>query len=291
MYFEDYEYRKHKQYRSSNSLGRMEVITVIEQVYGYMSINQLLYGCVTCYDVTYFLSRPARSTLLISDPIYHDSTSPTLLQSIFYFVHLVETGGNALDASPDEPNFPLFPVNIDQQNQDIYENLQPYTDSNVSTDPENESDSTYSNSNISLFTLKDIQEAIYIGEGATGPVFRLRNKDIVVKNCDSFNNPKGLKMFKNEVKIYEKLSLLNLDCVPCYYGFKDYFGQLFMALDFIDGRHYDLKKDPIFKPKLDNAVEKLKRVGIIHNDLKPDNIILNLDGDIKIIDFGLAEIL
>jgi serine/threonine protein kinase len=25
--------------------------------------------------------------------------------------------------------------------------------------------------------------------------------------------------------------------------------------------------------------------------LKPDNIILNLDGDIKIIDFGLAEIL
>jgi hypothetical protein len=220
-----------------------------------MSINQLLYGCVTCYDVTYYLSRPAKSTLLISDPIYQDSTSPTLLQSIFYFVHLVKTQGKSLDPSPDEQNFPLLPVNIDQPNQDMGDNLQTNTDSNVSTDPENESDSTYSNSNITTFTLKDIQEAIYIGEVATGPVFRLRNKDIVVKNCDSFNNPKGLKMFKNEVKIYEKLSLLNLDCVPCYYGFKDYFGQLFMALDFIDGRHYDLKK----KPKLDIAVEKLKR--------------------------------
>ena len=50
-------------------IGRSDVINVVEQVYGYMALNNLVYGCVTCYDVSYFLWRPKRGTLLISDPI------------------------------------------------------------------------------------------------------------------------------------------------------------------------------------------------------------------------------
>ncbi len=73
--------------------GRTDVRALIDQVYGYISLNNLIYGCVTCYDVTYFLWRPERSTLLISHPVYNYSTSPTLLQALYYFADLVLVKG------------------------------------------------------------------------------------------------------------------------------------------------------------------------------------------------------
>ena len=63
--------------------------SVIHQAYGYMSLKKMTYGCVTCYDVTYFLMRPKNGTLLISHPIFNSSRSPSLLQALYYFVQLV----------------------------------------------------------------------------------------------------------------------------------------------------------------------------------------------------------
>lgn len=56
MYQEDIQYKSTSRVRGD--IGRMDVCTVIDHVYGYMSLNNLIYGCVTCYDVTYFLWRP-----------------------------------------------------------------------------------------------------------------------------------------------------------------------------------------------------------------------------------------
>ncbi|KAJ3316928.1 hypothetical protein HDV06_002623, partial [Boothiomyces sp. JEL0866] len=48
MYKEDMKQKKSD--RNRGNVGRMEVLTVINQVYGYLAFNNLLYGCVTCYD-------------------------------------------------------------------------------------------------------------------------------------------------------------------------------------------------------------------------------------------------
>ena len=75
IYEEDIKYQETERVRED--VGRMDVRTVFDQVYGYLSLNNLIYGCVTCYDATYFLWRPKKSTLLISHPIFNNSRSPT----------------------------------------------------------------------------------------------------------------------------------------------------------------------------------------------------------------------
>ena len=89
--------------RNREYIGRTNVLLLIEQVYGYLAVNDLSYGCVTCYDVTYFLWRSKRGKLQISDPIYNDSRGPTLLQAIYYFTHLIiqRAQQQKLGASPE----------------------------------------------------------------------------------------------------------------------------------------------------------------------------------------------
>lgn len=87
MYNEDINY--HNSNITRGDIGRTKVLTIIDQVYGYIALNNLIYGCVTCYDVTYFLWRPKRDTLLISHPVYNNSHSPTLLQTLYYFANVI----------------------------------------------------------------------------------------------------------------------------------------------------------------------------------------------------------
>ncbi|KAJ3354564.1 hypothetical protein HDU83_005015 [Entophlyctis luteolus] len=107
MYLEDHYYKKSKIVQGN--IGRTDVCSLIEQVYGYLVMNNLIYGCVTCYDVTYFLWQSERGLLRISHPIYNYGLSPTLLQSFYYFAHLVleghTNGQQGLDPRPtaDDP--------------------------------------------------------------------------------------------------------------------------------------------------------------------------------------------
>lgn len=130
-----------------------------------------------------------------------------------------------------------------------------------------------------------------VGCGATGQVIRLNDTDIVVKHCDSYNNPEGLEMLKNEISIYEKLSSLNLKYLPRYYGECEYFGQYFIALEYIPGKHCDWTTNTELREKLDRVVQHLNSVGVVHHDLRPENVILTCDGNIKLIDFGKSEII
>ncbi|EGF77942.1 hypothetical protein BATDEDRAFT_91242 [Batrachochytrium dendrobatidis JAM81] len=138
--------------------------------------------------------------------------------------------------------------------------------------------------------LDSLHYGTVVGSGATGQVIRLKDSNIVVKQCDSYNNPEGFKMLKNEISIYEKLSPLNLKYIPRYYGQCEYYGQHFIALDYIPGNHCDWRANSELKKKLNRVIRDLKSVGVVHQDLRPENVLLTHDGDIKLIDFGKAEI-
>ncbi|KAJ3307605.1 hypothetical protein HDV04_002930 [Boothiomyces sp. JEL0838] len=135
-----------------------------------------------------------------------------------------------------------------------------------------------------------LRNGVLVGSGATGQAVRLKDSNIVVKQCDTCNNPDGFQMLKNEIKIYQRLSKYNLKCIPRYHGECQYFGQRFIAMDYIPGKHCDWRGNSELTKKLRRAVKELKSVGVTHKDLRPENVILTDDGDIKLIDFGLAEI-
>jgi 3-phosphoinositide dependent protein kinase-1 len=41
---------------------------------------------------------------------------------------------------------------------------------------------------------------------------------------------------------------------------------------------------------MDMVIENLKSHGVVHQDLRPENVLLTRDRDIKLIDFGKADI-
>ena len=302
IYKEDIEYQSTSRIRGD--IGRTEVSTVIDQVYGYLSLNNLIYGCVTCYDATYFLWRPKRGTLLISHPVFNGSTSPTLLQAIYYFSYLVLQGHyneqQSLDPSPKDSDLPLEGTSYEEMDTDDHSTQGHLDSEEMDTDEQSTQGYSDSGSNYSssakkirtkyVFNLDSLRSGTVVGFGATGQVVRLKDSNIVLKHCDSYNNPDGFKMLKNEISVYEKLSNLNLKYVPRYYGECELYGQYFVALDFIPGKHCDWRTNCELKDKFNFLIRDLKSFGVVHQDLRPENVLLTREGEIKIIDFGKADI-
>jgi eukaryotic-like serine/threonine-protein kinase len=76
-------------------------------------------------------------------------------------------------------------------------------------------------------------------------------------------------------------------------------GRNFMAMEFIDGitlRRRMAKKRLTLKESLDVAaqvawaLEAAHAVGVVHRDVKPENIMLRRDGYVKVLDFGIAKL-
>ena len=76
-------------------------------------------------------------------------------------------------------------------------------------------------------------------------------------------------------------------------------GAHFIATEFIDGdtlRHYMARTPPGIIEALDiamqvaSALASAHAAGIVHRDVKPENIMLRRDGILKILDFGLAKL-
>jgi hypothetical protein len=274
--------------RTRADIGRKDVRTVIDQVYGYLSLNNLIYGCVTCYDVTYFLWRPRRGTLLISHPIFNRSRYPSLLQALYYFVQIVLQGHDneqqSLDPSPKDSDLPVQTNSYEEMDTDTKD----HSDSGSNYSSFRDSKNKRTKYDLDLDSLRS---GTVVGFGATGQVIRLKDSNIVVKHCDSYNNPDGFKMLKNEITVYEKLSKLNLEYIPRYYGEYELYGQYFIAMDFIPGKHCDWKTNRELNDKLDFVIRNLKSFGVVHQDLRPENVLVTREGDIKLIDFGKADII
>ena len=162
IYIEDIQYKPTDGTRGD--IGRMDVRTVIDQVYGYLSLSNMSYGCVTCYDATYFLWRPRRGSLRISHPIFNSSRNPTLLQAFYYFAQLVLRGHateqQTLDPSPEDSDLPVDITSYDEMDNDEH-NTQGHSDSG-SNYSSSEADSTSKRTKYEL-NLDSLRSGVVVG--------------------------------------------------------------------------------------------------------------------------------
>jgi len=140
-----------------------------------------------------------------------------------------------------------------------------------------------------------------IGKGGTGEVYRARNtklgRDVAIKVLsEEFSQDKErLERFQREARLLAKLNHAN---IATLHGLEEHHGQLFLVMELFFGETLAerIAEGPI---PLDEAIplfiqiaeglEAAHEKGIIPRDLKPANMKIGLDGQIKILDFGLAK--
>ena len=140
-----------------------------------------------------------------------------------------------------------------------------------------------------------------LGSGAMGIVYKAydRELDSVVAlkllTIDFDNQPKMLEWMKREINLARKVTHQN---VLRTYDLGDASGKPFISMEFVRG----MSLDTLLKTKgklpysaglkvahqLCSGLASVHEIGVLHRDIKPANIILEPNGNVKLMDFGIA---
>ncbi|MCO6510649.1 MAG: protein kinase [Aridibacter famidurans] len=140
-----------------------------------------------------------------------------------------------------------------------------------------------------------------IGKGGMGEVYLAQdtklNRKVAIKFLsDEFSRDSDkLNRFIQEA---QAASALNHPNIVTVYEIGDWEDSRYIALEFIDGETLTrfLKKKLSFEKALDiatqmaSALDAAHSAGIVHRDIKPDNVMVRGDGIVKILDFGIAKL-
>ncbi|RKZ19533.1 hypothetical protein DRQ50_01880 [bacterium] len=140
-----------------------------------------------------------------------------------------------------------------------------------------------------------------IGKGGMGEVFRARDtklgRDVAIKilPVELSGDPEREARFQREARALASLQHPNVASV---YGFEEVEGIRFLVMELVSGAELSerMKQGPV---SVDDALGIARQIaagleaahenGIVHRDLKPANIMETDDGEVKILDFGLAQ--
>ena len=141
-----------------------------------------------------------------------------------------------------------------------------------------------------------------LGRGGMGKVFKVYDHKIsevialkLIRPEISINS-KAIERFKNELKCTRKIAHRNI-CRMYDLGSEEFFH--YITMEYVPGE--DLKrfirragsltsgKAIYIARQVAEGLAEAHRLGVVHRDLKPQNIMIDQDGNAKIMDFGIAR--
>ena len=139
-----------------------------------------------------------------------------------------------------------------------------------------------------------------LGRGGMGVVYRATDsrlgRPVAIKALHDqvVANPQSLARFEREARA---LAALNHPNIAGIHGFEQDGDRNFLVLEFVDGESLAerLGRSPLpvsealdICAQIAAGLEAAHEAGIVHRDLKPANVKIAPDGQVKILDFGLA---
>ena len=143
-----------------------------------------------------------------------------------------------------------------------------------------------------------------LGAGGVGEVFKavdvMLKREVAIKvlRNELASDPLFLERFRQEAQLHAKLSHPNVASVHAFLHEGD---KQFMVMEYVAGISLDEfiraggpvpveRALSIFRRALD-GIEHAHHSGIVHRDIKPANIMLADNGQVKVMDFGIARAL
>src|SRR5262245_26426604 len=153
-----------------------------------------------------------------------------------------------------------------------------------------------------LGELGDYELLEEVGRGGQGVVLRARQKSLnrivalKVIGLGQWATQAHLKRFRLEA---EAAASLDHPCIVPIYEIGERDGQCYFSMKFVEGGQLDevVKHTPISIRKAAELISKLAHTvhyahehGILHRDIKPGNVLLDVKGEPHLTDFGLARL-
>jgi HEAT repeat protein/tRNA A-37 threonylcarbamoyl transferase component Bud32 len=165
-----------------------------------------------------------------------------------------------------------------------------------------------SNSRLDIGTLKpgDIIEGRYkyidrIGRGAFGTVLLMEDTVVDERLILKFLNPnvsgdeEVMKRFVHELRYSRKITHKNVIRIYDFLYIQgnyaismEYFPSHTLGAEIVNEKPLELKRAIQFAMDICTGMTVAHHVGIVHRDLKPANVLINDEGLLKIVDFGVA---
>ncbi|KAL9698435.1 hypothetical protein quinque_001876 [Culex quinquefasciatus] len=195
-------------------------------------------------------------------------------KSAYDLVNKVDLDGEELILRPKEPN-----ARVPKSDEQVYKELKRIC--NMS-DP-----------------LERYEKTVEVGKGASGVVFiavdRQTNQKVAIKTID-MKNQSSKESILNEINVLMDFNNKNLvNFLEAYYLEAE--DHLWVILEYMDGGPLtDVVTETVMKDRqiaavcreVLQAISFLHSKGIIHRDIKSDNVLLGMDGSVKVTDFGFC---
>ncbi|MBM3310761.1 MAG: hypothetical protein FJY80_04560, partial [Candidatus Aminicenantes bacterium] len=141
-----------------------------------------------------------------------------------------------------------------------------------------------------------------LGRGGMGVVFRAYDnqlgEEVALKiiRPEIASEKKALDRFSNELKLARKVIHRNVCRV---YELMEHQGTRFISMEYVRGedlksfirraRRLDIGTAAAIAIQVCEGLAEAHRLGVVHRDLKPGNIMIDKEGNAKIMDFGIAR--